>query len=79
MCTGLFRGLGRVSPAARRWGKRLRGDLDNIVSHGPSQGSPQRRYASVEQFAEDIRRHLGNLPVVARKAVSVLAFPLREL
>jgi non-specific serine/threonine protein kinase/serine/threonine-protein kinase len=28
---------------------------------------PQRRYASVEQFAEDIRRHLGNLPVLARK------------
>lgn len=27
----------------------------------------QRRYASVEQFAEDIRRHLQNLPVIARK------------
>jgi hypothetical protein len=48
-------------------------------SHGPLQGSPQRRYASVEQFAEDIRRHLGSLPVVARKAVPAFAFPLREL
>jgi tetratricopeptide (TPR) repeat protein len=28
---------------------------------------PQRRYASVEQFAEDIQRHLENLPVIARK------------
>ncbi len=27
---------------------------------------PQRRYASAEQFAEDIRRHLENLPVIAR-------------
>src|SRR6185312_2681383 len=28
---------------------------------------PQRRYASVEQFSEDIRRHLEGLPVLARK------------
>ena len=28
---------------------------------------PQRRYASVEQFAEDIRRHLEGLPVIARR------------
>ena len=28
---------------------------------------PQRRYASVEQFAEDIRRHLEGLPVTARR------------
>ena len=28
---------------------------------------PQRRYASVEQFAEDIRRHLEGRPVIARK------------
>jgi hypothetical protein len=28
---------------------------------------PQRRYVSVEQFAEDIRRHQQNLPVLARK------------
>jgi eukaryotic-like serine/threonine-protein kinase len=29
---------------------------------------PQRRYASVEQLSEDIRRHLGGLPVIARPA-----------
>jgi hypothetical protein len=28
---------------------------------------PQRRYSSVEQFAEDIRRYLAKLPVVARQ------------
>lgn len=29
---------------------------------------PERRYASVEQFSEDIRRHLEGLPVIARPA-----------
>ena len=28
---------------------------------------PERRYPSVEQFAEDIRRHLEGLPVRARQ------------
>jgi serine/threonine protein kinase/tetratricopeptide (TPR) repeat protein len=46
--------------------KRLRGDLDNIVLMALRK-EPQRRYVSVEQFAEDIRRHLENLPVVARQ------------
>ncbi len=46
--------------------KRLRGDLDNVVLMALRK-EPQRRYSSVEQFAEDIRRYLGNLPVIARK------------
>jgi eukaryotic-like serine/threonine-protein kinase len=46
--------------------KRLRGDLDNIVLRALRK-EPRRRYASVEQFAQDIRRHLENLPVIARK------------
>ncbi|SPE25558.1 Serine/threonine protein kinase [Acidobacteriia bacterium SbA2] len=50
----------------RKRSKRLSGDLDNIVLMALRK-EPQRRYASVEQFAEDIRRHLENLPVVARK------------
>jgi eukaryotic-like serine/threonine-protein kinase len=45
--------------------KRLRGDLDNIVLLALRK-DPQRRYASAEQFGEDIRRHLENLPVIAR-------------
>jgi eukaryotic-like serine/threonine-protein kinase len=44
----------------------LRGDLDNIVLMAMRK-EPSRRYASVAQFAEDIRRHLVGLPVVARK------------
>jgi serine/threonine protein kinase/tetratricopeptide (TPR) repeat protein len=46
--------------------KRLSGDLDNIVLMALRK-EPQRRYASVEQFAQDIRRHLDHLPVIARK------------
>jgi non-specific serine/threonine protein kinase/serine/threonine-protein kinase len=46
--------------------KLLRGDLDNIVLEALRK-EPERRYASVEQFAEDIRRHLEGLPVTARK------------
>jgi eukaryotic-like serine/threonine-protein kinase len=45
--------------------KRLRGDLDNIVLMALRK-EPPRRYASAEHFAEDIRRHLGSLPVRAR-------------
>ncbi len=46
--------------------RRLNGDLDNIVLKAMRK-EPQRRYASVEQFSEDIRRHLEHLPVTARK------------
>jgi serine/threonine protein kinase len=45
--------------------RRLRGDLDNIVLKALRK-EPERRYASVEQFSEDIRRHLKGLPVIAR-------------
>jgi serine/threonine protein kinase/tetratricopeptide (TPR) repeat protein len=46
--------------------RRLAGDLDNIVLKALRK-EPPRRYASVEQFAEDIRRHLKGLPVTAVK------------
>jgi len=45
--------------------RRLRGDLDNIVLKALRK-EPARRYTSVEQFSEDIRRHLDGLPVGAR-------------
>jgi len=45
---------------------QLRGDLDNIVLMSLRK-EPERRYQSVEQFSEDIRRHLHSLPVLARK------------
>jgi non-specific serine/threonine protein kinase/serine/threonine-protein kinase len=44
---------------------RLAGDLDNILLKALRK-EPDRRYASVEQFSEDIRRYLGGLPVIAR-------------
>ncbi|WP_109488852.1 serine/threonine protein kinase [Occallatibacter savannae] len=45
---------------------QISADLDNIVMMSLRK-EPQRRYGSVEQFAEDIRRSLHDLPVVARK------------
>ncbi len=45
--------------------RRLSGDLDNIVLMALRQ-DPSRRYASVEQLSDDIRRHLERLPVIAR-------------
>jgi serine/threonine-protein kinase len=51
------------TPEKLRW--RVRGDLDNIASMALRK-EPQRRYASAEQLADDIRRHLANLPVIAR-------------
>ena len=44
--------------------RRLRGDLDNIVLKALRK-EPARRYASVDQLAEDIRRHLQGRPVTA--------------
>jgi non-specific serine/threonine protein kinase/serine/threonine-protein kinase len=43
----------------------LRGDLDNIVLKALKK-EPERRYESVEQFSEDVRRYLEELPVSAR-------------
>ncbi|HEY1265060.1 MAG TPA: protein kinase, partial [Terriglobales bacterium] len=46
--------------------RRLSGDLDNITLKALRK-EPQRRYGSVEQFSEDVRRHLEGLPVNARQ------------
>jgi serine/threonine protein kinase/tetratricopeptide (TPR) repeat protein len=59
----------RNAPAAEKANevqRQLRGDLDNIVLKALRK-DPQRRYASVDQFSGDIRRHLEGLPVRARK------------
>jgi hypothetical protein len=45
--------------------RRLRGDLDNIVLKA-LQKEPERRYGSVEEFSQDIGRHLRHVPVKAR-------------
>lgn len=43
----------------------LRGDLDNIILKSLCK-EPERRYVTVDQFSEDIRRHLEGLPILAR-------------
>jgi non-specific serine/threonine protein kinase/serine/threonine-protein kinase len=53
------------STAPERLRRRLANDLDNIVLKALRK-EPARRYASVEQLAEDIERHLKGLPVRAR-------------
>jgi non-specific serine/threonine protein kinase/serine/threonine-protein kinase len=56
----------RLTVDADRLRRQLEGDLDNIILKALSK-EPHRRYASVDQFSEDVRRHLAALPVIARK------------
>ena len=49
-----------------RLGRQLAGDLDNIVQLA-MRPEPARRYPSVSQFSDDLRRHLEAQPVTARK------------
>jgi serine/threonine protein kinase len=60
---GPLAGNTNLQPAVRN-PKSLRGDLDNIVLKALRK-EPERRYASVQEFSEDIRRHLDGLPVIA--------------
>lgn len=53
-----------VAPTAEMQ-RKLRGDLDNIVLLALRK-EPARRWASVGDFAEDVRRHLDGRPVHAR-------------
>lgn len=46
-------------------GRRLKGDLDTIVS-AALHPEPDRRYPSVEALFEDLRRYLNGLPIQAR-------------
>ncbi len=48
-----------------RLARRLRGDLDNILLTALRK-EPERRYRSVHEMAEDIRRHQISMPVLAR-------------
>jgi serine/threonine protein kinase len=57
------RGFRDISP--EKLSKQLGGDLDNIVLMALRK-EPSRRYASVKDFQEDIRKHLEDLPVIAR-------------
>ncbi len=48
-----------------RLSRQLAGDLDNIILKALRK-EPNRRYLSVEQLAEDVRRYLTGRPVLAR-------------
>lgn len=48
----------------------LRGDVDTILSKALEK-EPGRRYQSVSELAADIRRYLGDKPIVARPASSM--------
>lgn len=58
--------VSRMSGARAGLARQLAGDLDNIVLMAMRK-EPERRYQSVEQFSEDLRRYLAGLPVMARK------------
>jgi serine/threonine protein kinase len=49
----------------QRQAGELRGELDNIVLKALRK-EPERRYVSVEQFDEDLRRYMHALPVLAQ-------------
>jgi non-specific serine/threonine protein kinase/serine/threonine-protein kinase len=53
-----------VRPSAAAQQRELRGDLD-IITLKALRKEPERRYASVEQLAQDLQRHLDRLPVLA--------------
>jgi len=60
------------APALRQ---QLRGDLDHMALMALRK-EPERRYASAEQFAEDVDRHLDGRPVLARR--DTLAYRSRK-
>jgi serine/threonine-protein kinase len=57
-------------PSALASRSALRGDLDAIVLKALRK-EPEQRYASAQDFADDVRRHLSGLPVLARKQTTV--------
>jgi serine/threonine protein kinase/tetratricopeptide (TPR) repeat protein len=63
--TKLASPAGAPDANARRLRRRLEGDLDTIVLRALAK-DPSRRYASVVQLSDDLRRHLSGLPIRAR-------------
>jgi len=56
---------GHAAAANRHRSREIRGDLDLITRKALSK-DPPRRYASVNQLADDLQRHLSGEPVEAR-------------
>jgi eukaryotic-like serine/threonine-protein kinase len=61
--------VARGQKSEARSQKLLRGDLDNIILKALRK-EPERRYATVAQFSDDIRRYLEGRPVLARKGTT---------
>jgi serine/threonine-protein kinase len=57
-------------PSAVATHSALRGDLDAIVLKALRK-EPEQRYASAQDFADDVRRYLSGYPVLARKQTAV--------
>ena len=55
----------QLQATRKRIKRALKGDLDNVLLMALRK-EPERRYASVDQFAEDLRRYLDGMPVRAR-------------
>ena len=53
------------NPKSKTRTSQLKGDLDNIILKSLRKDA-ERRYQSVEQFSDDLERHLKGLPVSAR-------------
>ncbi|WP_242110524.1 serine/threonine-protein kinase [Luteimonas aquatica] len=58
--------LRRGVTGAQALQRRLRGDLDAVLARALRK-EPERRYASVEKFADDLRAVLASRPVAARQ------------
>ena len=76
----MVRIVGEVEPprpssvaANPRDASALAGELDNIVLMALRK-EPARRYSSVEQFSEDLRRFRAGLPVIAQRATATYRF-----
>ncbi len=62
-----------IEPSLAHLRRKLAGDLDMITMMALRK-EPERRYGSVEQLADDIRRHLADKPVRARPDTATYRF-----
>jgi serine/threonine-protein kinase len=56
----------RGETGAARLSRRLRGELD-LITETALRREPERRYASVDALADDVRRHVDGYPISARR------------
>jgi eukaryotic-like serine/threonine-protein kinase len=59
--------VSRRGATLRRVRQELRGDVDRILAKALEK-QPQRRYATIDAFADDLRRHLRGEPIQAQRA-----------